>query len=121
MVAERDRLAAADHRPARGGKGARRGLMVRQPQQPIGAGHADERPGSGRNATYLARRAGTGSHYGTCMHGGTGLNGAAGPVSGVLMGIRAGSGANCPVQRGGSPGRGMPAGPEVPAVSSRMP
>ena len=87
----------------------------------------------------LARRRCTGSHYGPCMHRGTGLNGAAGPVSRALVMIvrlnrgsstdlgarswesgpgRTEGGANCLVQRAD---RGMPAGPEVPAVSLRMP
>src|SRR5258708_4277642 len=79
----------------------------------------------GPNATYLVRRTGTGSHYGTCMHWGTGLNGAARrgrtrlPCARhdrehksvlqhrfvlTIMGLRGGEdrrGANCRVRRAG--------------------
>jgi hypothetical protein len=70
------------------------------------------------------------------MHRGTGLNGAAGPVSGALVmivGTNRGSSTDLypggedrrrgelPSSAGGSPDRGMPAVPEVSTVSSRIP
>jgi hypothetical protein len=75
--------------------------------------------GSGPNATYLASRTGTGSHYGTCMHRGRRTR---------LPGSRHGNAGGEDRRRGELPGSAgriagsrTPAGPGRPTVSSRMP
>jgi hypothetical protein len=70
----------------------------------------------------LARRTGTGSHYGPCMHRGTGLNGAAGPVSRALvMIVRLNRGSSTDLgARSWNPGRGGPKAGRIAWFSGRI-